>query len=65
MRMLSVLIEAQTRLSIKIHRRNFNVSTDLQWVRKILALELLISLDVFLDCQKNDRECIYSQEIWL
>lgn len=53
MRMLSVLIEAQTRLSIKIHRRNFHVSTDPQWVQIIFGLEYQIFIRCFLDLLKS------------
>ena len=53
MRTLSVLIEAQTRLSIKIHRRNFHVSTDPQWVQIIFGLEYQIFIRCFLDLLKS------------
>ena len=62
MRTLSVLIEAQTRLSIKIHRRNFHVSTDPQWVHKIFELEYKIFIRCLLKLHKlivqNLRRCI-------
>ena len=53
MRTLSVLIEVQTRLSIKIHLRNFHVSTDPQWVQIIFGLEYQIFIRCFLELLKS------------
>ena len=46
-------------LSIKIHRRNFHVSTDPQWVQIIFGLEYQIFILCFLKFLQSGMYCLH------